>query len=380
MTAVPPEWTFAFEVDGPRLQIWNAAGQANATGQAAAAGQATAGEAAAAGQATAGGVTVLAEAGRHSQQLAEAVLRRGTRPVHSLLPPIPAVVAVHNSASGELQIATSASPGSSVVFTSTGVGSWVFANHLPTLFARTGDHPPIDPAAIAAWLMVARGSGTVYRGLQWAPAGTSLKLRPGQAPQVYGWVNIDATPAVGTVTDFVEQYCAALDDVLTAQAPAQGDLAVLMSAGLDSTMVAGSLAGVVGPERKVHAYSLDPEPPPGGVPRALAGDGAWRYSDFPDAVAMGRTWGNVKVEPLRNAAGWTWLDVLPHYFDATASPVFNPTNAIWIYEAYLRAGQLGAGVLFTGQSGNRTFSWQPPRPLRSLIRECPGNGVSGPTR
>ena len=368
MIPAAPSWAVAFEVDGPRLRVWNAAGVAGTGGvsQIDTDGDGDAGGAAAA-VAIRGSTTVLAEAGRHSQRLAEAVLLRGSRPVHALMPPIPAVVVVHDATTGELEITTSASPGSSLVYLPTGAGNWVFANHLPTLFERTGQHPPIDPAAMAAWLIVARGSGTVYRDVRWVPAGAALTLRPGNAPRIAQWVSVDCTPAAGTVEQFVEQYCAALDDVLAVEAPADGDVSVLMSAGLDSTMVAGSLAGVVGAERTVFSYCLDPEPLPGGVSASPAVGGGWLYSDFPDALAMGRTWPNVEVEPLGNAAGRTWLDVLPEYFAATASPVFNPANAIWMYEAYLRASERGHRLLFTGQSGNRTFSWQPPRALRSLL-------------
>lgn len=128
-------------------------------------------------------------------------------------------------------------------------------------------------------------------------------------------------------------------------------------------MVAGTAAKVIGPDRTVHAYCLDPFPPHAGT-----GDrGKWRYTDLPDAKSMEGMWPNLTVTGLRNDRHETMLDVLPRYFASTALPVFSPTNAVWLCEGSRRAAALGSSVLLTGQSGNRTFSWEPPAAYGHLL-------------
>lgn len=324
--------------------------------------------------------TVLAAAHHHSQSLVDSTLRelsRG-RSTRSLLPPVACAVVVHDAVAGTLDVTTAVSPGSSLAFAAiSGPGTvgpheggeggiaprWAFSNRLTSLFEVLGRIPPLDPQRLAGFMLVVRGNGPPYRDVEWIGQGSTLSLCAGRPPRVAQWIEIACEPMTGSVESFVEQYCAAIDEVIAAELPPAGDVSALMSAGLDSTMVAGTAAKVIGPHRTVHAYCLDPIPPHAGT-----GDiGNWRYTDLPDARAMQTLWPNLIVRGLRNDRRETMLDVLPRYFAATALPVFNPTNAVWLYEGARRAAALGTSVLLTGQSGNRTFSWEPSGAYRHML-------------
>ena len=80
-----------------------------------------------------------------------------------------------------------------------------------------------------------------------------------------------------------------------------------MSAGLDSTMVAGTAAKLLAPGRQVFAHCLDPTP----AARGTGDIGNWRYTDLPDARAMADLWPSLAVVPLRIAPGETMLEAVP---------------------------------------------------------------------
>ncbi len=327
--------------------------------------------------------TVVASAHRHSQRLADSTLdaiARGPGPSPNLdtraaspsLPPVACVVAVHDCSTGALHVTTSVSPGSSVVFGEVSPphgagdadrrGAWAVSNHLPSLFTHLGRTPDVDARRLAGFLLGARGNGPVYRGIGWVGRGSSVSLAPGRAPTPRQCFAIEGEPASGSVEEFVEQYCAAIDEVMAAELPASGDVSALMSAGLDSTMVAGTAAKLLAPGRQVFAHCLDPTP----AARGTGDIGNWRYTDLPDARAMADLWPSLAVVPLRIAPGETMLEAVPAYVAATGSPVFNPTNAVWMFAGFRSAEARRHEVMLTGQSGNQTFSWEPARGYRAL--------------
>jgi hypothetical protein len=211
-------------------------------------------------------------------------------------------------------------------------------------------------------------------GVEAVPAGSTLNLRPGSAPQASVWFAADETPRAGRVGDFVEQYCAAIDDVMRAELPESGDVSALMSAGLDSTMVVGTAAGVLARAggQRIAAHCLDPFP-------ATDGDGnrgRWLYSDLPDAQSMGELWPNVDVIGLRNDEHLTPIDTLPRRFATTGLPVLNPDNSVWIDLAIRRAAAADHEVMLNGQSGNRVFSYEPPDAhFDAVMRRNPGAAI-----
>jgi hypothetical protein len=318
------------------------------------------------GRASEGPWTVLAEANRHSQRLAEDVLGRVSfgREVPEALPSVAATVLIHHAQHGSLEVVTGVSPGSGIAYAAAGRGSsggteptrWILSNHLPSLLPLLPTRPNLDERALARYLLLIARDHPPYEGVEAVPAGSTLHLSPGKAPQKALWFVADETPRTGSIGEFVEEYCAGIDDVMRAELPEAGDVSALMSAGLDSTMVVGTAAGLLASgDRRIAAHCLDPFPPTEGD----GNRGHWLYSDLPDAKAMGELWPNVEVIGLRNDDRLTPIDTLPPRFAATGLPVLNPDNSVWMDLAIRRAAAAGHEVILNGQSGNRVFSYEP---------------------
>jgi hypothetical protein len=268
-----------------------------------------------------------------------------------------------------LEVVTSPSAGSQVSYARDGA-AWVYSTHVPTLFGNLSRKPDLDEAGLLAYAVLTPRDSPPFRGVETLGMGSRLVQRRTNTPYVSQWFIVDPTPPAGTVEQWVEQYCATLDEVLAVELPEDGNVSALMSAGLDSTMVVGSAAGILGPDRSITAMCLDPLPPVDGDGRT----GNWLYTDLPDAMTMETMWPNVSVVGLRNEAMLTPLDVLPKVFDHNGMPVLNPSNTVWIYQAAIEAAHRGETVVLNGQTGNLNFSWQPIDPAFQLL----AGGRAGP--
>jgi hypothetical protein len=284
------------------------------------------------------------------------------RPIESALLPTFGVVAAFNSNDGTLEVVTSAMSGSHVNYVQDTDGSWVYATHLPTLIQQLGRWPALDEAELVSYALLTPRTRPPLVGVDTLGTGCRLCQRAGNAPAKSTWFKLDLTVLPGTVDEWVEHYCAEIDEVLRIDLPETGDVSALMSGGLDSTMVVGSAAGVMGRDRRINAMCLDPMPAPDGT-----GDkGRWLYTDLPDAMSMQRMWPSVSVSGLRNDVPLTPLDVLPDLFDLTGMPVLNPSNSVWMRLGFLAAQARGDEAVLTGQSGNLAFSFSPPDVVAKL--------------
>lgn len=341
MPTLKPVTPLAFRTKGPQCEVISAPGYAEE-----------------------GPWTVLVQAHGHSQECAETTLQAVQRhmPLERSLPPTQAVIAVFNSDTETLQVVTSPSHGAHLYYTQEG-NTWVYSTHLPTLLRQLPRKRALDESGLLAYALLTPIEGPPFRGIEALGMGDRLIQRRGNVPFTSKWFEVDHYPPPGSVEQWVEQYCALLDEVMAVELPEHGDVSALMSAGLDSTMVVGTAAGVLGPNRSITALCLDPFPP-------LDGDGnsgAWLYTDLPDAIAMQDMWPQVTVVGLRNKDMLTPLDVLPTIFDLGGMPMLNPSNTVWIHQAILDTAQRGEDLLLTGQSGNLNFSWQPPDALFHLL-------------
>jgi asparagine synthase (glutamine-hydrolysing) len=281
---------------------------------------------------------------------------------------------LHNEESGELVVAAGGSVGSGAAYHLLPDGITV-ATSLPALFALLPSWPALDERALALLAMMMPGGTAPYQGVEILGYGKLMTAVPQRSgpPRVstHRWFQPEDVERVTDFEPFVEQYLALLDACVAAELPANGDVGALMSAGLDSTMVAASAAQVIGPNRRVRAMCLDPLP--GAERRSRPG---WVASDLSDARAMEQRWRNLDVLPLDNPERLTPFDTLPPRFDETFMPFTNPGNGVWIDLALRRSAAAGTQVLLNGASGNATFSYSPPNSLALLLRaQGPGHVI-----
>lgn len=302
-------------------------------------------------------ITVVAEAGRMSHEtalVAAEVVRRG-RPLESALPWCAARLIVHDARTGRTQVCTGGTYGSGLAYRSTPE-----ALYLSTSVPWLRESGSVDVRWLAQRLLGSgEADGSPYPGVGFVPLGHRLLWRPGGGPEISAWYQVRRVE-VGGAEEWIEAYRHHLLAVLEQVMEPAGEVTALTSAGLDSSTVTAFAASAVGPGRRVRALihtpvPTDDEPGPG-----------WLADDLPDAQALPRRWPNIDLEPVRNDARLTPLDVLPQYCAQTGLPAFNPSNMVWMLEAQKRAR---SRVVLTGASGNRTFSYQMRPALGPLLRE-----------
>lgn len=232
---------------------------------------------------------------------------------------------------------------------------WTYANDAVTV----GDHPAdvvrslettdLDADYLISFLLLdAERQATPYAGVNRTPAGMSTVF--GDAGSINNdLLRLREHPAPA---DPVSDYLAAFDAALATITP-DGPLVATMSAGLDSTMVVGTLART---GRKIIALCHSP------LPEAqLRSSGGWEPDDYPLAAQMEHAYpGQVRVECVRASADDHPLDAAHDGALKSWLPVFNPDNQMWLHTMSSITAEHGADRLFTGQFGNAALSGDHP--------------------
>ncbi|MEZ0579739.1 asparagine synthase-related protein [Nocardioides sp. MH1] len=244
-------------------------------------------------------------------------------------------------------------------------GRIVVGIHPAHVIGRLARPPALDLAKLADFAALHDDAErTVYDGVRRLPFGTALHLSPGRAPRVERWWrpaleedrSIRPEQAPGLVRDAVR-------DAVEASLPADGDVAATLSGGLDSSMVVGTAAALLGPQgRRVRALTHRP------LPGADEPGGIWEADDGPYAAAMAATVPGIDLDEVVNLDGTTPLAADDWMIRRTWHPPFNPANQVWLNEVVRRAERTGSPVLLTGSSGNATFSREAAGIVRHLAR------------
>jgi hypothetical protein len=313
------------------------------------------------------GIHVAVQAGRISRETAARAsdaVRRG-RPVENAMPLCAARIVVHNTGSGRTEVVTAGTWPSGVAFRAT-PDTLHISTSVPWL-RRLGVAEEPDPDwLVSAILARAAPDGTPYPSIDFLPMGHRLRWQPGAGTAVSSWYQ---PPRVdpGRGEDWVEAYRDTLRLALAEVLDPGQDIYALTGGGLGSGTVTAFAAELVAP-RRVHAMVHTP------VTRDQGKRGGWVAHDLPAARSLVRRWPNIIIEPLRDDARLTPLDVLPEYVAEHELPAMNPANMVWILAGMRRARQAGATTVLTGSTGDRTFSYSWPSPTWALLRA----GAIGP--
>ena len=211
-----------------------------------------------------------------------------------------------------------------------------FASQVKALEAGGAVSRGVEPAGLAGFLLW--GSvpepWTIRRGVRALPAGHRLRVRDGR---IEGPEPFAVEPAPEPEADGAGDAAAALADSVRAHLVSDVPVAVFLSAGLDSTLVAAL------------ARRAAPEPPTTFTLRfdVLAGT---ERDEGPLAAEVARRLGTLHVE--RSVRREDFLDLWPAALDAMDQPAIDGFNVFLVSKA---AHEAGIKVALSGLGGDELF-------------------------
>lgn len=200
---------------------------------------------------------------------------------------------------------------------------------------------------------------TVYAGVRRLPPGSLARFaRPDAAPTVA--LAMDDWPEPGLRGAAAEEALLSALEQACADAGSVGPASLMLSAGLDSTMLASLLVDT-GP---VTGYTYRPVP----QARLWRADGA-DADEGPLVHAWAEELGpRLAVVDLIAPPDARPLEVARQAFERSGVPVHNPANQWWLDEARRRAAAAGSSVVVTGAHGNAAFSYDHPYAVAWALR------------
>lgn len=225
-----------------------------------------------------------------------------------------------------------------------------FATSLRTLLCLPGVQPEIDEQGVAELLtlMSGRQGRTVYRNVRHVMPGTTLIIGPDSQRQVDNW-QPESRPVPRNPMECAEAARALFDTALRDRLRTVGKVAVSLSGGLDSSIIAGAAAKQRGTDT-IHGFALVPPP---NVPLVVAK--TWAPDGRPQLQALERHHENLRID---------YIEPAPDPIDADPTPLFVATgqasllapNLGWYLAAWRAAAAAGARTLFTGEDGEMSIA------------------------
>ena len=229
----------------------------------------------------------------------------------------------------------------------------VIAANVPRVLLASGLAPQLDPLRMAdnAWFNYASDRPGWYQGIERVPLGSTIEFSPdGLLRQRY--YDPLALPKVRLprTQDYVEQAQALLKEAVAAALDGFDRPGVLLSGGLDSSLVAASALGVMPAERELPAFTFVPQDDwDGRVPRGTYGD------ERPFVEQFAAKHPRIRPHYFDNR-GLGFDHRMAEMFHLTGIAPINLANFSPYHEPWRAAGQAGCDVLLVPQWGNETFS------------------------
>ena len=218
-------------------------------------------------------------------------------------------------------------------------------------------HPAVanDPDVTAVGLLVAPkllDGRTAIAGVSLLLGGHCLAFAEGTLEFKPWWRPAEGKPIrYRDPRQYVEHALELFRAAATAQLRTTGGLSVMMSGGLDSTLVAGEAATQLRRTgRQLTAYTSVPEPGVQYIPHPTA-----EMDESAQAEAVVRAHPNM-VHVLVRPEGRCPLDMVADRQRASFTLVRNAPNFIWIQSMMEQSRAAGARVMLHGTSGNGTVS------------------------
>lgn len=296
-----------------------------------------------------GGVrgAVLALSEDHHRLVAEALFSGRFRD----LPDVPWFGVV---SSGDELIASTSPMIPSGVFWSTRSDGVVVVASDPLTAARSVGRPEVDPGYLRAYLEVLPPVHVApFRGIRRAPPGVTLTWRRGTSiPELNPWLGPEAwgEPDLG-LPEAQEAYLETFDKVVAGLLPHVGHPVSSLSAGLDSTFVAASLARQLPEDASavaLHSAALLDAP--------LAPTGDRDPDESPLVLRFAQMYPALELQTVRNVEHVRPLEAAAESSARSGVPTWSPSNQVWINAFHQRARAAGGLGWFEGSHGNVAFS------------------------
>lgn len=225
-----------------------------------------------------------------------------------------------------------------------------FASNLRTLLCLPGVQAEIDDQGLAELLnlMPGRLGRTVYRKIRHVMPGTTLVIGPESLQQVENW-RPDPRPVPRDPMACAEAARELFDTALRDRLRTVGKVAVSLSGGLDSSIIAGAAAKQQAPST-VLGLALVPPP---NVPLVVAQ--GWTPDGRPQLQALERHHENLRIDYIEPALDPIDADPTP-LFVATGQAALLAPNLGWYLAAWRAAAAAGARTLFTGEDGEMSIA------------------------
>lgn len=253
-----------------------------------------------------------------------------------------ALVAV-NSRTGHL-VATRDRCGGRTLYFHQGSNGLTFATRSSWVIKTANLQPESDPEFMVG-LMSLQGSPQ--------PGNSAFKavteLMPGELLTFGGATPVIERPALNFDSDFdyrhpgdcVARFLELLEQAVAATLPDSGDVACMLSGGLDS----GPIAVLADRQLAERSQSL----------QAIS----WTLKDYPEADEEQwiRKTGEVLREPVRltDGNGWLPFDLLDDSVLCPDLPLYNGFRAL-VNNCYQRAGEVGCKVILNGNAGDQIYA------------------------
>lgn len=231
----------------------------------------------------------------------------------------------------------------------------VVSTYLPAVLATTGCSRDLDGVALTstAIAMAPRPGRTAYRAIRFVCSGQALHWQSGREPVMSSWYTLPKLqPVPGRLhADQKQAFVTAFRAAVRTRLPSQGAIAGTLSGGLDSTLVMGHAANLLGDDaRSLYAYTAIPHPGLQVTPRA-----GWDASDWSYATTFAQHHANVELSAV-HAGKLSLIEQFRHQHQLLASPVRNGANHQWMLAIAAAAQQRRAKTLLVGQRGNQGIS------------------------
>ena len=229
----------------------------------------------------------------------------------------------------------------------------VVAANVPRVPLATGLNPQLDALRLAdnAWFNYASDRPGWYEGIERVPLGSTLEFDTNGVHRNHYYDPL-ALPQVRLprTEDYVEQARFLLKEAVAASLDGFDKPAMLLSGGLDSSLVAATALGVMPVERELPAFTFVPQDDwDGRVPRGSYGD----ERPFVDQFVARHP--RIRPHYLDNR-GLGFDHRMAEMFHLTGVAPINLANFSPYHEPWRAAQQAGCDVLLVPQWGNETFS------------------------
>ncbi len=214
---------------------------------------------------------------------------------------------------------------------------------------------------------------TPWRGIEALPCGHLLKVESGRIEFEAYWSPRAVKPVrLRSDLDYRAAFRERFDRAVRTRLRSRRECAVLLSGGLDSSLIAASAATWLA-QAGGRLWTLTQVPAGGG---SAAGTEKATMGASPDALIdespLVRSLAQVHpaLSPIFvDADGECFLDHSETLFSHTESPIRNPSNLPWLLDCLREAGAREACVVLAGDLGNEIFSWRGDPGPAWLLRE-----------